>query len=468
MQVKFGGTLEEVVTGDEFSIDDARKIDGGQITTILGYGSQGPAQAQNLRDQGFNVIVGQREDYSKPNATKPTNWEKALDHGWEPGLTLFSDLGEAAARGDVVCMLIGDAGAPKVWPTVSKNLKEGDLLYFSHGMATNFAGIVPPKNVDVGMIAPKGAGVGVREMFLNGSGTNSSFALEQDFTGNLRNRILAMGFGIGSGNLFANTMKLEATEDHHGERNTLLASAGAVVEVSYKRARTTGMNPHDAFKYTSEQLTQVILPILGAEGAMGIYKRAEAAGKAHVVAGMQAVISAATVDINNELYKSCASGNEARIALAANDRPDYADQLERELKELNAKEVWKTGFDVRKEKERTYDGKIVNWELAGAMLGLIDSQYSCLLRNGHRKSASDNETVEELVQSLNPNYQKNGCSGLIGVCSTTAKRGSLDWLPKFETLLTKVWPVNPDGKVLPGYSSTDVWAVQETVMKLRP
>ncbi len=367
-------------------------------------------------------------------------------------------------------MLVSDAIAPKVWPTISKGLEEGNLLYFSHGMATVFAGIIPPSNVDVGMIAPKGAGDGVREMFQNGSGTNSSFALEQNYTGNLRDRVLAMGMAIGSGYLFANTMRLEVVEDHHGERNTLLASAGAVAESAYTRARMAGMNEVDAFIYTSEQLTQVILPIIGAEGARGIYDRARAAGKAHIVAGMQKTISGATFDINNLLYESCSSGKEARISLKSNSLPGYRAQLDRELDELDAKEIWKTGFDVRgRNIDRTYGLEIKNWELAGAMLGLIDSQYACLTRNGHRQSAGFNETVEELTQSLNLFYQRKGCTKLIGVCSTTAQRGALDWLPQFEKVISEAWPEKIVGTdILPGYSSTNVWTVGDKVRELRP
>src|SRR6476619_724150 len=173
----FGGTEEEVITRDEFTRDKARQVLKDEVVAVLGYGVQGPAQALNMRDNGVNVIVGQRQ------GTK--NWNKALEDGWIPGETLFS-VEEAAERGTVIQYLLSDAGQRSQWPRIVECLNEGDMLYFSHGFSITFkddTGVIPPPQVDVALVAPKGSGRSVRTNFLDGSGINASFAIQQDATG---------------------------------------------------------------------------------------------------------------------------------------------------------------------------------------------------------------------------------------------------------------------------------------------
>src|SRR6266478_3770042 len=190
--IDFGGTREEVVTRKEFPMSRARQVLKHETIAIIGYGVQGPAQALNLRDNGFNVIVGQR------------NKERAISDGWVEGKTLF-DIDEAVRRGTIVQLLVSDAAQRAIWPVVKANLRPGAALCFSHGFAIAYkkqTGIVPPKNVDVILAAPKGSGTSVRRNFLTGAGINSSFAVEQDATGRAKERCLAVGIGIGSGYLF--------------------------------------------------------------------------------------------------------------------------------------------------------------------------------------------------------------------------------------------------------------------------
>ena len=173
-QINFGGTEETVVTREEFPLDKAREVLKDETIAILGYGVQGPGQALNLRDNGFNVIVGQRKD-SK-------TWDKALADGWVEGETLF-ELEEAAERGTVLQYLLSDAGQIALWPMVESKLKPGDALYFSHGFGVTYkdqTSIVPPEDVDVILVAPKGSGTSLRRLFVAGKGLNSSFAIHQD------------------------------------------------------------------------------------------------------------------------------------------------------------------------------------------------------------------------------------------------------------------------------------------------
>lgn len=216
-QMNFGGVTETVVTSKEFSLEKAREVLKNETIAVIGYGVQGPGQACNLRDNGFNVIVGQR-----PGKT----YDKAVADGWVPGETLFS-IEEAAEKGTILCMLLSDAGQIQQWPTIKQYLKPGKTLYYSHGFAINWSdrtGVVPPKDVDVIMVAPKGSGTSLRTMFCEGRGLNCSYAVYQDATGKAKEKTLAFGIGIGAGYMFETTFEREATSDLTGERGSLMGS----------------------------------------------------------------------------------------------------------------------------------------------------------------------------------------------------------------------------------------------------
>ena len=190
--MNFGGVEENVVTREEFPLEQAREVLKNETIAVIGYGVQGPGQSLNLRDNGFNVIVGQRKD-SK-------TWDKAVADGWVPGETLF-DIKEACERATIIQYLLSDAAQIEVWPTVKEALTPGKALYFSHGFAVTYkerTGIVPPADVDVILVAPKGSGTSLRRMFLQGRGLNSSFAIFQDATGRAKERVIALGIGVGS------------------------------------------------------------------------------------------------------------------------------------------------------------------------------------------------------------------------------------------------------------------------------
>ena len=216
-QMNFGGVMETVVTSKEFSLEKAREVLKNETIAVLGYGIQGPGQSQNLRDNGFNVIVGQRPGKS---------YDRAVADGWKPGETLFS-YEEAAQRGTIVCMLLSDAAQIAVWPKIKQYLTPGKALYYSHGFAITWSDrthVVPAKDIDVIMVAPKGSGTSLRTMFLEGRGLNCSFAVYQDATGKAEERTIAFGIGIGAGYLFKTTFQREATSDLTGERGSLMGA----------------------------------------------------------------------------------------------------------------------------------------------------------------------------------------------------------------------------------------------------
>src|SRR5258708_18381384 len=235
--INFGGTKEEVVTRKEFTMARARQALKNETLAIIGYGVQGPAQALNLRDNGFNVIVGQRSK------------DRAISDGWVPGETLF-DIDEAVRRGTIVQLLVSDAAQREIWPVVNANLHPGAALGFSHGFSIAYSkqtGVVPPKNVDVILVAPKGSGTSVRRNFLTGAGINSSFAVGQDATGRAKERCLAVGIGIGSGYLFPTTFQREVFSDLTGERGVLMGALAGVMEAQNDVLRAHGHSPSEAF-----------------------------------------------------------------------------------------------------------------------------------------------------------------------------------------------------------------------------
>lgn len=338
--MNFGGIDETVITREEFPLSKARDVLKDETIAILGYGVQGPGQSLNLRDNGFNVIVGQREGKT---------YDKAVKDGWIPGETLFS-IEEAAERGTIICCLLSDAAVLSVWPTIKKCLKPGDTLYFSHGFAITWpdrTGVVPPADVDVIMVAPKGSGTTVRSLYLEGRGINSSFAVEQDYTGRALQRTLAMGIGIGSGYLFETTFKREATSDLTGERGALMGAIQGLFSAQYEVLREHGHTPSEAFNETVEELTQSLMPLFAAKGMDWMYANCSTTAQRGALDWMTPFHDAIK-PVMERLYNSVSEGVEAQIAIDANSKPDYREGLEKELQALCDSELWRAAETVRK------------------------------------------------------------------------------------------------------------------------
>ena len=339
--INFGGTVEDVVTRDEFSLERARDVLKDEVIAILGYGVQGPAQALNMKDNGIDVIIGQWPG-------DETYWEKAIRDGWEPGKTLF-DLEEAAERGTIIQYLVSDAAQMLTWPSIKPHLKEGDALYFSHGFSIVYGdqtGVVPPKFVDVILVAPKGSGTSVRANFLAGSGINSSYALHQDYTGRATERTIAVGIGIGSGYLFPTTFEHEVHSDLTGERGILMGALAGVMESQYNVLRKHGHSPSEAFNETVEELTQSLIRLVDMNGMDWMYANCSTTAQRGAL-DWRHKFRQAVDPVFAELYDSVVSGEETRIVLEANAAPDYRERLEAELRELRESEMWRAGAAVR-------------------------------------------------------------------------------------------------------------------------
>ena len=338
--LNFGGVKEEVVTREEFPLAKAIETLKDETIAILGYGVQGPGQALNLKDNGFNVIIGQRKG-SK-------TWDKAVADGWVPGETLF-ELEEACQKGTILQYLLSDAGQISVWPTVKENLSPGNALYFSHGFGVTFnerTGIVPPDNVDVILVAPKGSGTSLRRMFLEGRGLNSSFAIFQDSTGRAKERVVALGIGVGSGYLFPTTFKKEVYSDLTGERGTLMGAIQGIFAAQYEVLRANGHSPSEAFNETVEELTQSLMPLVAEQGMDWMYANCSTTAQRGALDWWKK-FKDATKPVFEDLYKEVAAGNEAQKSIDSNSKDDYREKLEIELAELHDSEMWQAGKTVR-------------------------------------------------------------------------------------------------------------------------
>jgi ketol-acid reductoisomerase len=339
-QFDFGGVMEEVITSEEFSLQKARELLQDETVAVLGYGVQGPGQALNMRDNGIRVIVGQREGGS--------SWDRAVADGFVPGETLFS-VEEAAKKGTVIQYLLSDAGQVATWQGVKECLDEGNMLYFSHGFSIVYkdqTGIVPPKNVDVVLVAPKGSGLTVRTNFLDGSGINSSFAIFQDYTGQAREKTLALGIAIGSGYLFPTTFENEVYSDLTGERGVLMGCLAGVMEAQYNILRKNGHSPSEAFNETVEELTQSLIRLVAQNGMDWMFSNCSTTAQRGAL-DWAPRFRDAVAPLFDELYHKVISGEETKRVLEANSAPDYREKLQEELDVIKNSEMWKTGATVR-------------------------------------------------------------------------------------------------------------------------
>lgn len=338
----FGGVIEEVITRDEFPLAKAQETLKDEVVAIIGYGPQGQGQSLNLRDNGIRVIIGQRRG--------GTGWNNAVQDGWVEGENLFAEIGDAVTRATIVQYLLSDAGQKHQWDVLKNHLREHQALYFSHGFSIVFkhqTGIIPPPDIDVILVAPKGAGRTVRTNYLNGSGINASFAVYQDATGKARERAIALGIAIGSGYLFPTTFEKEVYSDLTGERGVLMGAIAGIMKAQYDILRKMGHSPSEAFNETVEEATQSLYPLIGKNGMDWMFASCSTTAQRGAL-DWSGRFEAAVKPLFEELYESVRSGKETERVLTACGSPDYREQLTRELDEWKHSEMWRAGATVRK------------------------------------------------------------------------------------------------------------------------
>ncbi|MCX6734633.1 MAG: ketol-acid reductoisomerase [Candidatus Peregrinibacteria bacterium] len=339
-KMKFGNMEEEVVTREEFPLAKAQETLSTEVIAILGYGVQGPGQALNLRDNGVKVIIGQRKG--------TPSWDKAKEDGFIEGETLF-ELEEAAAKATIIMYLLSDAGQKMLWPKIKPHLTKGKALYFSHGFSIVFKDqteVIPPTDIDVFLVAPKGSGRSLRTLFLQKKGLNSSFAIFQDATGKAKERALSLGIAIGSGFLFPTTFEKEVTSDLTGERGVLMGAIAGLMEAQFNLLRKKGHSASEAFNETVEEATQSLYPLIGENGMDWMFANCSTTAQRGAL-DWRHKFRAATEPVFEELYNSVATGNETRIVLEANSDTDYKAKLNKELEDMANQEIWQAGKTVR-------------------------------------------------------------------------------------------------------------------------
>jgi ketol-acid reductoisomerase len=349
--INFGGVEERVITREEFPPSKAKEVLKNETIAVLGYGVQGPGQSLNMRDNGFRVIIGQRKDTG--------SWNKALQDGWIPGQTLFP-LEEAAAKGTIIEYLLSDAGQKAFWPTLKPHFTTGKTLFFSHGFAITYrdiTGVIPPKDVDVVMVAPKGSGLSVRRNFLEGSGINSSFAVFQDYTGKAEEKVLALGIAMGSGYLFHTTFEKEVFSDLVGERGVLMGAIAGIMEAQYNELRKHGHSPSEAFNETVEEFTQSLIRLAAEKGMDWLYANCSTTAQRGAL-DWKGKFRDAVAPLFSDLYERVADGTEAKIVLEKNSQPDYREKLNAELAEMGNSEMWQAGAKVRDLRPENWKKKV--------------------------------------------------------------------------------------------------------------
>ena len=327
-RINFGGVEEEVTTVDEFTLEKARDILKDETIAVIGYGVQGPGQSLNMKDNGFNVIIGQAKEFK-------ADWDRAVADGWVPGETLF-DIQEAATKGTIIQMLVTDAAQKFVYPTIKECMNPGDALYFSHGFSIVYKDqteIIPREDVDVILVAPKGSGTSVRRNFLSGAGINSSFAVFQDATGRAKERCIALGIALGSGYLFPTTFENEVYSDLVGERGVLMGALAGIMEAQYDILREHGHSPSEAFNETVEELTESLIKLVAENGMDWMYANCSATAQRGAL-DWKPKFKEATLPVFKELYKRVASGAETKRVIEVCGRPDYREILGKERDEF--------------------------------------------------------------------------------------------------------------------------------------
>jgi ketol-acid reductoisomerase len=340
-KINFGGVQETVITREEFPLEKAIDTLKYETIAIIGYGVQGPGQSLNLRDNGFNVIIGQRKGGK--------SWKKAIADGWIEGETLF-EIEEACDNATIIQYLLSDAGQIDAWQQVKKSLTAGKTLYFSHGFGITFneqTNIIPPADVDVILVAPKGSGTSLRRLFLKGEGINSSIAVYQNATGRAYEKAIALGIGVGSGYLFETDFRKEVYSDLTGERGILMGALAGMFEAQYEVLRSNGHSPSEAFNETVEELTQSLMPLVAENGMDWMFANTSVTAQRGAL-DWKGKFKQAAKPVFEQLYEEVASGREATRVIIEGSSPDYREKLDIELAEIRESELWKAGAAVRK------------------------------------------------------------------------------------------------------------------------
>lgn len=335
-EISINGITENIYIKNNFPktfVDDV--LENKTITT-LGYGPQAMSQSLNLRDNGYNVILGIRK-----SDNPKSSWMKAIQDKWIPDKNLF-EIDEATNKGDIVQYLLSDAGQIDQWSTVNSNLKDEATLYFSHGFGIVYndkTNIMPRKDNDVVLVAPKGPGIFVRQNYLNNDHVNASWAIFQNASGNADQTAVAMGFAIGCDNLFETTFHKETTSDLVGERSVLMGMIQGAFKAQYDLLREKDHSPSEAYNETVEEALRTLYPLISDKGMDWMYENCSTTAQRGAIDWAPRYYNAIK-PIIAQCYEEVEAGMEAKIVIEANSSPDYREKLTKDLNNIKDQEIW--------------------------------------------------------------------------------------------------------------------------------
>jgi ketol-acid reductoisomerase len=440
----------------------------GQIG-VIGWGPQGSAQAQNLRDSlgdAVRVVVGLRANSA--------SWDAAVQAGFTPETGTLGEMYEVIRNSDMVILLISDGAMAESYRDVFAALRAGATLGLSHGFLLGHleqVGDEFPADVDVIAVCPKGMGASVRALYLqgrevNGAGINASFAVHQDVTGRAVDRALGWSIGLGAPYTFRTTLRSEYLSDLSGERAILAGGVHGIVESLYRRFRDQGMSDEDAFRHSAESVTGPITTVISKDGMLGVYRRLDADGR-RVFAEAYSVSYPVGLELVHEIYDEVRSGDELRSVVLAGRR-----LAEFPMGRIDQADMWRVGQKVRA--DRVEDEIPLDPFTAGVFIGVMMAQIDALLEFGHPYSEVANESVIEAVDSLNPYMHARGIAHLVDNCSITARLGARKWAPRFDYALTqRAYPVvdgeqSVDIEIFDEFENHVVHEVLRVCAELRP
>eukprot|EP00252_Welwitschia_mirabilis_P014102 TRINITY_DN3113_c0_g1_i1.p1 TRINITY_DN3113_c0_g1~~TRINITY_DN3113_c0_g1_i1.p1 ORF type:complete len:595 (+),score=119.56 TRINITY_DN3113_c0_g1_i1:184-1968(+) len=446
---------------------------------VIGWGSQGPAQAQNLRDSleaagsDIKVKIGLRK------GSKSCAEARAAGFMEENGT--LGDIIETVSGSDLVLLLISDAAQADNYKQIFAAMKPKSILGLSHGFLLGHlqsCGDDFPKDISVIAVCPKGMGPSVRRLYvqgkeINGAGINSSFAVHQDVDGRATDVALGWSVALGSPFTFATTLEDEYRSDIFGERGILLGAVHGIVEALFRRYTERGMPEDLAYKNTVEGITGIISKTISTKGMLSVYNSLSQEEKKEFEIAYSASYYP-SMEILYECYEEVACGNEIRSVVMAGRRFSEKDGLPAfPMGKIDQTRMWKVGERVRATRPKGDLGPLDPFT-AGVYMALMMAQIEILRKKGHSYSEIINESVIEAVDSLNPFMHARGVSFMVDNCSTTARLGSRKWAPRFDYILTQQAFVAVDTgaplnrQLISSFLSDSVHSAMEVCAKLRP
>ncbi|CAI5525536.1 unnamed protein product [Closterium sp. Naga37s-1] len=409
---------------------------------VIGWGSQGPAQAQNIRDSlaeinsDITVSIGLRPSSSSA--------KDARRCGFTEEAGTLGDVTKVISESDLVILLISDAAQADNHEAILNAMKPGAVLGLSHGFLLGHLQSLGKgfrDDISVVAVCPKGMGPSVRRLYVqgkevNGSGINASFAVHQDVDGRATEVALGWSVALGSPFTFATTLEDEYKSDIFGERGILLGAVHGLVEALFRRYTAGGMSDEEAFKNTVECITGNLSKTISTKGMLAVYDSLSEEGKKEFETAYAASYYPA-MDILLECYEDVACGNEIRSVVLAGRRfspkegfPSFP------MGKIDQTHMWKVGEKVRAARAPGALGPLHPFT-AGAYVAVMMAQIQVLRLKGHSYSEICNESVIEAVDSLNPFMHARGVAFMVDNCSTTARLGSRKWAPRFDYNLSQ-------------------------------